>query len=651
MSRYSGRASPAAPLFVALLLTSAAASTRAQGESAPLAETPAATMGKQGAAKAEAAGSEQPSVKQAVPGGPYLSSLGGLERESVEEALVLLGLTVDPSPQGKVIGHVYIVNQNVFSRHDWHFQLLNVFHRTTRSHVLGRELLPSPGQRWDPSLADETMRNLQSAPALFFADGTMFGPPQLSSVVVLVPVASPVPGTVDLLMVTRDLWSLRFNTDFEFQKNTLSSLDISLAENNLLGWRKYLAARFQMDQGRFGIGPGYFDPNIAGTRLTLLATATAWYARASDHYEGESQLFSLRYPLYSLASRWGAALDVNHDDLVVRQFCDEQLCPADVGGTSVPLIYRRRTLTVDANVVRSFGQDIIQRVTGGWRIVSGRSLVLLDFSSDSTPLFADEFLAKWAPLSETRSEACLRYDIFLARYGVFRDLDSFDLRENHRIGPLVSVELAAGLPALGADRVSYPMSATASWSVAPWGSGFGLAQVQGTARALSGQLIDQRLSAVLWFASPPVGRAARLFLTATADTVRADTYRTHFFLGGDNGLRGYQIGEFEGTVQALAHAEVRTTPLAVRSQRFGAVAFYDVGDAADSFCGLVPHHDLGVGIRWLIPQLNSSVLRIDWAVPLQNGQYTHPGPPGRISAGFMQSFWLLDSPRGYIPSS
>jgi len=100
----------------------------------------------------------------------------------------------------------------------------------------------------------------------------------------------------------------------------------------------------------------------------------------------------------------------------------------------------------------------------------------------------------------------------------------------------------------------------------------------------------------------------------------------------------------------VAHAEVRSSPLAVFSQRFGALAFYDVGDAAESFGALVLHHDVGVGLRWLIPQLASSVLRIDWAVATQDGPYTRPGLPGRISAGFLQSFWLLDSPKGYIPT-
>jgi hypothetical protein len=579
-----------------------------------------------------------------------LASLGALERQSVMEALSALGLTLDASPAGKRIGRIYVVNQEVFSPHDLHLQFLNHLHFTTRPEMVGRELLLAPGQPWSEALADESVRNLQAPPPLFFADGSRFAAPQISSVVALVPVLATEPGTVDLLVVTRDLWSLRFNTEFQFQRDTLSSLKTSVSENNLFGWRKNLAAGFELDQGRFGVGPTYFDPNLSGTRLTLLLSGTAWYARDTNRYEGDNETLSLRYPLYALANRWGAGLDASHQDAIVRHFCDNQLCPVAVGGATVPFAFRRRDLAVDANLVRSFGRSVIQRVTAGYRVERPRSLVLADFPLDpATPDLPRQFLEAWAPRSETRSEPYLRYELFTPRYGVFRELDTFDLRESRRLGPLLAFEVGAGLPALGADRVAYPMRATASWAAAPAGTGFGVAQIQASARARPGELIDQRLSALAFVASPPIAGVARVVVAATSDVARADTYRTRFFLGGDTGLRGYQIGEFQGTVAAAAHAEVRTLPLALASQRFGALLFYDVGHAADSYTALVPHHDVGIGLRWLIPQLNSSVLRIDWAIATQSGPYTEPGFPGRITAGFMQSFWLLDSPGGYQP--
>ena len=301
--------------------------------------------------------------------------------------------------------------------------------------------------------------------------------------------------------------------------------------------------------------------------------------------------------------------------------------------------------------MRSFGQAVVQRVTLGYRFDRRRSLVPPDFPIDpANPDLAAEFLATWAPLPETRSEPYLRYQLFTARYGVFRDLDTFDLRENRRLGPLLAVEVAAGLPALGADFVGVPDRRDGGLGgrarrvrVRPGaGDGVGARALGRAHRSAPGRrcCISRRRRSRTWRA---------WWWRRRTDAVRADTYRTRFFLGGDTGLRGYQIGEFQGTVAAAAHAEIRTAPLAAYSQRFGAILFYDVGHAAASYDALVPHHDFGVGLRWLIPQLNASVVRIDWAIATDAGPYTRPGLPGRITAGFAQSFWLLDSPKGYLP--
>jgi hypothetical protein len=56
-----------------------------------------------------------------------------------------------------------------------------------------------------------------------------------------------------------------------------------------------------------------------------------------------------------------------------------------------------------------------------------------------------------APAPETRAEPYLKYDVFTPRYGVFRDLDTFDLRENRRLGPSLSLRVGYGVPQLGAD--------------------------------------------------------------------------------------------------------------------------------------------------------------------------------------------------------
>jgi hypothetical protein len=582
-----------------------------------------------------------PAAARAQPAADATRPLGRLEQESVDEAKGALRLSPEPNPEGKIIGNIHVVNQEVFSRRDWYFQLLNVFHRTTRSDVLARELLFKPGQPYNEALIQETMRNLQSPPSLVIG-GRRFIPPEQSSVVAILPVASSQPGQVDVLVVTRDIWSLRFNTNFEFQQDTLTFLSTSLSENNLFGWRKFLSMGFVMDQGAMSFGPTYFDPNIKGTRLQLYASTMLYYTRGSHDYEGNREMFSLRYPLFSLASKWGAGLDVTYRDTVQRAFFGNSLALVDLtstpGAEMIPYAFRYGLTTADANVTRSFGSEVIQRVGFGYLVDRRRSTLVENFSyGTATPAQLAAFLGEYAPISETRSEPFIRYQVFEARYAVYRDLDTFDLRENRQLGPSVSLRLGYGLPALGASFSALSMSGTASFA---FGAAGGYSQVEATAsaRLRDGNLIDQIFSASAYAASPLAWGIARLVLSAQADAARDDTFNTRYFLGGDTGLRGYIIGEFVGTSSLLGHAEIRTVSLPVFSQRFGTLLFYDAGHTAPSFDQIALRHDVGTGLRWLIPQLNASVIRVDWAIPLNDGVVTRAGFPGRVSAGFQQVF-------------
>jgi hypothetical protein len=580
--------------------------------------------------------------------------LGALERESVNEALAGLGQTIEPAPGGKRIGRIHVVSQPVFSPRDGYFQWLNLLHRVTRPWSLQRELLLEPGQPWDEALVDESVRRIQS-PAGYLIAGRQLFPPGLSSVVAIVPVRSTVPDRVDLLLVTRDLWSLRANTDFEFQRDTLTLFQTSLSENNLFGWQKFASFGFGFDQGAYSYGPTYVDPNIRGTRLRLWAAALLYSSRETGRHEGDDEMVSLQYPLYSLASRWGASLDVLHQSIVPRVFRGNDLRLVDLAATpdaeSLPYVYRRRSLTIDANVARSFPGAVIQRVSGGFLLERRRSEVLSDFPGDGAA--ARLFLDQWAPIGEQRSEPYLRYEAFTPRYVALRDFGTFDLRETRQLGFVVRVRVSEGLPELGADFRALTVGATVGFAHSAAGSYVSLtAGASARLRHSDGQLLDQTGTVAAFAATPLIGGLIRIVATLEFDGKRADTSRTPFVVGGAAAsrtyhsgepsgacaLRGYEIGEFIGNAAFAGHLELRTAARSLGSQRVGALAFYDVGHAARSFADLIPHNDVGVGLRWMIPQLNTSVVRIDWAVPLQDGVITRIGMPGRFSAGFQQAF-------------
>lgn len=557
-----------------------------------------------------------------------VGELGGLEREAVETALARRGLRVDPSPEGKTVRAIHVVNLEVFSEQDFRpLRWLNVFHVTTRERVIEREVLLRPGMSWDDRLAEETQRNLQD--------------PFLSNVVVVLPVASPVPGTVDVLVVTRDVWSLRLNSNFEVQEDDLVQLSFSLSENNLFGLRKKIAMVFFMDQGAIAIGPTYIDDNLAGTRLTLSTSFRALFAREDGEFEGTASRTIFAYPLWSLARTWGGSIDVYHSDSVIRSFQGSELRVVDLEGTpeveALPFRYRLRRVSATASGVRSFGQKVIQRVSAGYEFDLTRpELFDFPYAEPAAELFAEQVF----PRSERSSALFVSYRLFTPDFRAYRDLDTFDLREDVRLGPHLELRVSGASELFGSENDFVGLAAAAGWAVAFARTGYARLSVGWSGR-LEDRLIDRQLGTSVGVATPHLFRFLRLVAGARLSVQTDDTQNRFYTIGGNEGLRGYAIGAFIGgyrtssAAETLAHLEARTRPLPLWSLRAGAVAFWDAGHAADTVEDLRLHHDVGVGLRLLIPQLDPYVMRVDWALPL-----TGPtaGFPGRFSLGFKQVF-------------
>jgi outer membrane protein assembly factor BamA len=571
--------------------------------------------------------------------GGAFENLGRLEREAVVDALDGQPPLVDPAPDGKRIGRIRIVNLPVFSGRDWLFQLGNVLHRTTRDWMLQRELLFTAGQVYDHEIIEETTRNLGDA--------------TLSNVVVILPVVGAQPGTVDVLVVTRDVWSLRFNTDFEFQQGYLTFLTTSLSENNLFGWRKRASFVVDLNQGNFGVGPTYVDPNIAGTRLRLTTFARALFSRDQGKLEGSSSSTTLAYPLFSLASHWGASMAVAHSNQVARVFTGNRIAAIDLDGDagdlSAPWKYRVSSFSVSSGVTRQFGHRVIQRVSAGHLYGVAHYSFTGDFPDD--PTVRSAFATKIFPPVGRVSSLYASYSVFTPRYRVYRDISTFDLREDFRLGPSGSVYLDHAAPFLGSQRDYVSLSFSLGWNF-DWLDGAQSLSLGWGGRSEHGSLNDQTYSFSAYFASPVIARVARLVASVGGSALIDDTTKSNSFLGGNTGLRGYEIGDLFGKAYFLGQVEARTLPLAFRALRLGGVLFCDVGDAATpnagtgpgllralrSLGGLRARTDVGVGGRLLIPQFNSSVIRFDWAFATAATAHTQPGWPGRISVGFRQLF-------------
>ncbi|HET6279865.1 MAG TPA: BamA/TamA family outer membrane protein, partial [Polyangia bacterium] len=289
-------------------------------------------------------------------------------------------------------------------------------------------------------------------------------------------------------------------------------------------------------------------------------------------------------------------------------------------------------------------------------IATNRPSFTDDFPS-TDPAVREEFARQVFPLSQRVAAVSLGYTIFTPRWLTYRDLNTFDLREDLTLGPSAGVSVGKAAQFLGSDPEYVGLAANGAWTLA-LGGGLQSVSAGWGARLHSGQISDQTFSGNLYYASPVLRRVLRVVASASATTIVDDQRRRSFSLGGSNGLRGYAIGDFFAPNTdpdksiAVGHLEVRSMALKVISLRLGGLLFYDLGGvslgtapeggvarrAFESIKTLQLHQDLGFGLRLLIPQFNAYVIRVDWAFATDSTMFTRAGWPGRFSAGFQQIF-------------
>lgn len=541
----------------------------------------------------------------------WIATLSSLEHASVERALVARGYELEPLPWNKVIGTIRVYNEDVFAEGARFLQFFNVFHITTKESTIRAEAVISPGEVWDQPRIEETARRLRD--------------PLWTSVVAVVPVKSAKPGTVDVLIVTRDIWSLRLNLQYTIQQAKLTNLITSLSENNFLGRRDVLAAGVTMDQGTIAVGPLFIDKNLLGEHLDLrirvddILTRDDLTKHGSLHSEGTQSTITLSRPLWSLASEWAAGATFTHRFAIDRQYFGTKLRafdyvdPVTMETTSFDRQYTMRRWGVNAYVTRQWGTAWKQQLSFGHSVDSQRPRPLADFAGDADQRAA--FIANVLPRSEVTSVPYVEYAFFTPRYRTLRNISTFALAEDVRMGPDLDVTLGFGLQALGSDDNFQRLSSALGWTF-PWSrDGFVRISTGLGSRFQHRELIDNNATWSARAAAPAVAGIVRFMAAAQLSTRWHNTQNQFFSIGSDSGLRGYGINEFIGQRYANFQFEARMLPYALWVLRFGGVAFYDLGGAADSLAQLKLHQDAGLGLRMLIPQTSAQLLKFDFAIP------------------------------------
>jgi hypothetical protein len=564
--------------------------------------------------------------------------------ETIQEVLAWRHEVRDPSPEGKTVESIDVVPLEVFERRDLLPRWLNVFHVTTRQYVIRREVLLREGAPYTQALADDTIRNLRRVPVV----------PQLSAVLV-VPTVGSDPDKVRVLVITKDVWSLRLSWDAVATSGGIEQLALAPSETNFLGTHQILSADFVLEPSAYTFGVGYMVPSVDGTRIAAQANANVMFGRESGDAEGSFGSLIAGQPLYSGKTEWAWDSVVAWQDEIVRRYVSAQLYPfVDTAG-SIPWEYRARGLFADYALTRSFGWEEKHNFTLSALVSRGEYLT--SFAGGPPKTVAD-FLATKVPVSDTRVGPALSYHGYTTRFVRVFDFDTLALQEDYRLGHDVVARVYPSFRAIGASRDVYSLYGAAQYTWAVRDGLFRLS-VQSLTEAEPTRIADAAFVPSVHLVSPSIGRVGRLVLDGTLLWKWRNYLRQvasyqgggvvgygldptaaigPTILGGDDRLRGYPTNFFVGQNSFSYNVEFRTRPVEILSCEIGAVAFYDVGDAADGPIGnLHPYQSVGAGIRALFPWLDRVVFRADVGVPLQRPVNLTSGSP-IAPVGFVITF-------------
>lgn len=553
-----------------------------------------------------------------------VSRYSDYEQDTVER--VLLGdVPIDPSPEGKIVEQIDVVPIDVIEDRDPAPRFLNVFHATTRASVIRREILLREGEAYRQYKVDETVRVLRTFQQL--------------SLVLAIPVKGSRPNTVKLLLLTKDVWSLRAQFDIRWGAGGLDVLRFEPTERNVAGTLNSIVTRFELFPESATFGSSLIVPRIGGRKLYGYGEANVIVNRTSGNPEGTYGQVFASTPQVTAWQEWLYGTGVTWRNEVVRRYVGGRLATYDAPSTPeieyIPDAYRARLLTQQSSIGRSFGLAHKKDFTFGAELSVRRYQFIAPelLADDREKIVVEEYLGSRVPRSDTRVAPFAQVRLYESRFTRVHDLDTLALQEDYRIGYDWWFRAYPVTQALGSSRNFLGIDTFAQY-VQPIADGFARISSEALLELANGDIPTAAFAGSAAFVSPRfVG--GRLIVDGLA-IARPENYpNRRTTLGGEGRLRGFPSAALIGQNLVAYNVELRSPPIDILSCQIGGAAFFDVGDAFDG-----PHPALksavGFGLRGLFPQLDRKVFRVDIAFPLVRPT-PETGPVGFYIA-FEQAF-------------
>lgn len=554
------------------------------------------------------------------------------EKETIDRALKVKGGEIEPHPEGKRIEQIEIVPLEVIEDRDPIPGFFNIFHTTTRPNVIRDELLFSEGEEVDAQRMIESAKNLRERRQL--------------SLVLIVPLKSSEPGRVRILVITKDVWSLRLNSNFEAVDGKLTKLLLQPAEENMFGGHKTVGALFVLEPDTYSLGAQYIDRRVAGSRIETLVSANIIINRESGDPEGSFGSFLYGQPLYSAESEWAWKTLVVWYDEIFRSYIGTQLrtydAPSTTADDQIPYVYDASRWFGAYALTRSFGRRMKHDISFGVELDRRKSKVNPNANVD--PRATADFIREEVPVSDTRLSPFVELRSYTSEYKRVLDFETLGLQEDFRLGHEAVVRVFPASTEVVSSRDLIGTYAALGYTF-PLGDGLlrllAANTVQLATRRESETDATGQLNARVVTPRVVIGRFVY-------DSILVNHYHNYLnerlALGGDTRLRGYAPKADLGKDAFAQNIEFRTRPVQILSALFGGALFYDMGDAFDGFDEFHMNQSAGLGLRAVFPQAQRLAFRADWGFPIQDGKVRFPGS---LFVTFGQAF---DMPNLPVPS-
>ena len=543
------------------------------------------------------------------------------EQASIDEAAAQLETKPDPAPEGKIVEGIDVVTLDVIERRDPAPAALNWLHATSRHYVIEREVLLSVGEKYQRGLCDETARNLR-------------GLPQLSLVICAATQGSS-PDRVRVLVITKDIWSLRMGWDVSFIGGGIESLQLVPTEANLAGSHQIVLGTFVYQPESLTAGVGYRIPRLDGRRLGLSADLSLTWNRNGE-LEGSGGSLGVGKSLYTARTEWAWSIGTSWSDGIARLYRNGKVA---VDPNGVLWAYRSRRVAEGAQhhpIVRLGDQERLYRRRGDEPSPVQPAGAARSRPARDRRVYRAEPTERRNPRRAVPSVPRLHVELLArARLRDARLARRLSPRPRHLVaglsghrGARLVAHVSRNLRRVSVHRADGRRSGADLGGLDHGRRSLDLLRCRGRGRLAPG-------NPAAWIRPHRVRRRSAQPVSQLLEPAVVPRWRRAT-------ARLSELRFERGKDLLVYNLEFRSRPVEIFACQLGGAAFFDVGDAANGFDKLHMRQSAGFGFRILFPQLDRIVFRGDIGFPLGDRSETDPTQPKlapyTIAIAFEQAF-------------